>query len=189
VLTWFRERFHVRTRATELYGAVVAQARDEMFYGVCGVNDTAEGRYELIVLHLFLLLERLRIEGKRGAPLARGLVEAFVTDMDDAMREMGVGDLSVPKKVRRAAAGLYERVAAYRAASEPEGEGELMGLIGQLLPAGAGHREAFGGLAAYIRAAERHLAGIPFSDIEGGRISFPSYGLPLAERGSEGGRP
>src|SRR5690606_13946368 len=98
----------------KLYGAVVAQARLPVHFTLHGACDTPEGRYEMIVLHLALLSDRLVGLGSAGRSLAQRVNEAFVTDMDDAMREMGVGDLSVPRKVKKAAAGLYDRFEAYR---------------------------------------------------------------------------
>ncbi len=70
----------------------------------------------MVVLHLFLVLERLRANPDAASPLPRLLVDAFIADMDDSLRELGTGDLSVPKKVRRAATGLYERSMAYKGA-------------------------------------------------------------------------
>src|SRR3990170_2959830 len=109
MLEWLTERSQSRRTAGELYGRVVAEARQPMFYVELGVPDTPEGRYEVVVLGLFLILERLRVERGAGEKLSQQLLEAFVTDMDDCMREMGVGDLTVAKRVKRAAAGFYER--------------------------------------------------------------------------------
>lgn len=115
MLNWFRRRAGARGTASELYGRVVAAARQPMFYRDMGVADTPEGRFELVALHLFLALEalRLRATAEQDA-VSRMTIEAFVADMDDCMREMGVGDLTVSKKVKRAAAAFYERSAAYR---------------------------------------------------------------------------
>ncbi len=116
MLKWFRERSANAFKANELYGAVVAAARQPAFYRAYGVPDTLNGRYEMIVLVLFQLLERLRSEGTAAEEQSRLTLEAFFTDMDDCMREIGVGDLAVPKKVKKAAAGFYERAKAYRQA-------------------------------------------------------------------------
>lgn len=114
MLNWLAKRADVARKADNLYGAVVAQARQPSFYADFDIPDTLEGRYEMIVLHLFLLLERLRQAATGDTNLSRALIERFVTDMDDCMREIGVGDLTVPKKVKKAAAGLYKRADAYR---------------------------------------------------------------------------
>lgn len=116
MLNWLAKRADVARKADNLYGAVVAQARQPSFYAGFGIPDTLEGRYEMIVLHLFLVLERLRQADDTN--LSRVLIERFVTDMDDCMREIGVGDLTVPKRVKKAAAVLYKRADAYRDALE-----------------------------------------------------------------------
>lgn len=116
MLEWLKARTRVRRKAGELYGVVVAAARTPEYYSVFRVPDTPEGRFEMVALMLFLVLERVRRAPGESEILVQGTIEAFVTDMDDCLREMGVGDLTVPKKVRRAAAAFYERAGAYRAA-------------------------------------------------------------------------
>ena len=110
MLRWLRQRAETSRKAEELYGSVVTAARQPDFYGALGVPDTPEGRFELVALHLFLALEGLRGQGAAAEGLARRAIETFVVDMDDCMREMGVGDLTVPKKVKRAAAAFYESI-------------------------------------------------------------------------------
>lgn len=118
MLRSLKTKDHLRRKAGEIYGVIVTQARQPDFYVSMGVPDTPVGRYEMIVLHLFLVLERLRAQGdsEGDGGLAQAVLEAFVIDMDDCMREMGVGDVSVGRKVRRAAAGFYERGRDYREA-------------------------------------------------------------------------
>jgi cytochrome b pre-mRNA-processing protein 3 len=116
MFSWLNNRRSHKLTAEHLYGAVVAQARQPSFFTHLGVPDTLEGRYEVIVLNLFLVLDRLRGENEPAQSVSRRLTERFVTDMDDCMRELGVGDLKVPKKVKRAAAGLYDRVQDYHGA-------------------------------------------------------------------------
>jgi cytochrome b pre-mRNA-processing protein 3 len=153
----------------------VAQARLPAFYAECGIEDTAEGHYEMIVLHLVLVLERLGREGEAGASLARQLVEAFVRDMDDSMREMGVGDMGVGKRVKRAAAGVYERGTAYAPALRGEEGPELTGALEARLPGLAGHGPAGAAVTRYVRAAGRHLSAIPGVELLGGRVTFPRF--------------
>lgn len=115
MLDWLTGRRRDRLKAEKLYGEVVTLARTRGFYSHYGVQDTPEGRFEMVALALFLVLERLN--GLPGSnDLVRATIETFVTDMDDCMREMGVGDLVVGKRVKRAAGAFYERAASYRAA-------------------------------------------------------------------------
>jgi cytochrome b pre-mRNA-processing protein 3 len=181
MLNWLRSRALERRKAGQLYGAVVAQAREPVFYRALGVADRPEGRYEMIVLHLFLLLERLRADAPAANARAREVIEAFVADMDDCMRESGVGDLTVPKKVKRAAAGLYERASAYRAAlAEPDPAALAASLAEHALQA-AGSRPAAVALAAYVRQAATELARQSAADLLAGQVSFPAIHEPTEE--------
>ena len=95
----------------EFYGMIVAQARSPAFYEVYGVPDSVEGRFDMIVLHLVLVLARLN-----GAERGQKLFDAFCRDLDANLRKMGVGDLAVRKRMRRFGEAFYGRQAAYRAA-------------------------------------------------------------------------
>ncbi|MBX3518237.1 MAG: ubiquinol-cytochrome C chaperone family protein [Rhodospirillales bacterium] len=99
-----------------LYSAIVCQARQPAFYRVCGVADTPDGRFDLIALHAALILRRLRMEGEAARPLAQALFDHMFADMDENLREMGVGDLGVGKRVKAMARAFYGRLAAYDAA-------------------------------------------------------------------------
>lgn len=114
MFAWLTSR-QSRAKALELYGAVVTVARTPEYYSAFSVPDTIRGRFEMVSLVLFMVLEKRKL-GSGGVDLARQTIEAFITDMDDCMREMGVGDLTVPKKVKRAAAAFYERAGDYRLA-------------------------------------------------------------------------
>lgn len=118
ILDWFRGRSTDGRTAAELYGSIVSQARQPAFYNNFGVADVAEKRYEMIVLHTVLTLERLRACGPYGMTIAQGIVEAFVRDLDGSMRELAVGDTKVPAKVKKAAGGLFDRDMLYRDAIE-----------------------------------------------------------------------
>src|SRR3981081_4092999 len=99
-----------------LYGTIVAQARAPAFYQIYGVPDTVNGRLEMIMLHAVLVLRRLEGGAAPGRALGQGLFDHFCRDMDASMREMGVGDLAVPRKMRRIGEAFYGRQAAYRTA-------------------------------------------------------------------------
>jgi cytochrome b pre-mRNA-processing protein 3 len=104
--------FKVREkREKRLYEAIVAAARHVRFYENMGVADTIDGRFEMIVLHLFLLLNRLKGEGVED--LRQNLTDEFFADMDRSLRELGVSDVAVGKKVRKIAESYYGRVTAY----------------------------------------------------------------------------
>ncbi len=175
MFAWLTGRSAPQSTAEELYGRVVAEARQPWFYAGLGVPDTPEGRYELVALHLFLLLERLRSEAQAGEKLSQMLLETFVTDMDDCMREMGVGDLTVPKRVKRAAAGFYERAGIYRAALAEPGLEPLAKALTRFVfnaPDAAGDLTAAEALAAHARNIANTLAQLPANELLGGRFKL-----------------
>jgi hypothetical protein len=115
ILRLFRPRFHPGTIHT-LYGAIVAQARRPEIYQEFGAADTVEGRFDMIVLHLVLVLRRLERE-PQGAALGLALLDAFGRDMDHNLREMG--DLAVPKQMKRMMEAFQGRARSYAGAPGP----------------------------------------------------------------------
>lgn len=158
--------------ASELYGRLVTQARTPALYADLGAPDTPDGRLELVILHVVLMLRRLA-DAPQAAELSRALTETFVTDLDDNLREMGVSDIGVPRKVKKAAAALFDRSRDYGRALDAADSAELSRLIGiHVLPpaAPAGQAE---GMARYMLGAASHLAAASIEDILAGRVSFP----------------
>jgi len=159
-----------------LYGAIVAQARSKIFYADFGVPDTVEGRFDLIVLHLVLVLSRLGREAetgqRRGQTLGQNLFDEFCRDLDGNLREMGTGDLAVPKRMRAFAEAFYGRQSAYLAAlAAPEPRAFENALARNIFPVGdtAGSVP----LAAYARAAERQLDAQSDAALFSGDVVFP----------------
>jgi len=105
----WRERRRLRQLAWHIYRQAVEQARRPGFYAAGGVPDTVEGRFELMTLHVLLLWRWLQRQPGEGAALAQAVVDAFFTDLDRNLREMGVGDLSVGKHVKRIAGSFLAR--------------------------------------------------------------------------------
>jgi cytochrome b pre-mRNA-processing protein 3 len=171
VFSWLRRATPEHETAHKLYGAVVAGARDPWFYRDCGVPDTPQGRFEMLVLHTFLLAERVRrIPGSEA--VERHLVEAFVTDFDDNMREMGVGDVVVHRKVKKATAGLFERSLDYRAALATSSDMALAGKLGEHIQGLDTAPEIAARLAAEIRARASRLAAAADIEIAAGNVTF-----------------
>jgi len=166
-------RSSAKARATELYGHVVAWARAPWLYGDLGVPDTPEGRLELVLLHVTVLLDRLAREEAGAGQLGRALTEAFVTDMDDCMREMGVSDIGVARKVKKAAAALYDRSHDYRAALAAPGDSRLAYLIGEHIAAAGGQGRA-DRLAAYVRKLAERLDSADLAAIAAGGVTPPT---------------
>src|SRR5262245_52127762 len=120
-----------------LYGTIVAQARAPAFYQICGVPDTVNGRLEMIILHAVLLLARLGREGEPARQVGQKVFDTFCRDMDGSLREMGVGDLAVPRRMRGIGEAFYGRQAAYREALAAPDEAALAAALARNVFAGA----------------------------------------------------
>jgi cytochrome b pre-mRNA-processing protein 3 len=156
---------------SSLYGTIVAQARMAAFYRDYAVPDTVSGRFDLLVLHLVLVIERLNADPDLQA-LGQGVFDRFCQDMDDNLREMGVGDLKVPKEMRRIGEAFYGRAQAYRAALAVD-DGTLETVLNRNIYGGSASRDACRRLADYMRQAGRDLAAQPASALATGRLRFP----------------
>lgn len=165
-----RERQSARIAAA-LYGAIVAQARIPAFYARLGVADTVDGRFEMVVAHLAIVLRALRTTGAEGKVLAQAVFDRFCTEMDRSLREMGVGDLSVPKKMRSMAEAYYGRAAAYDSALDSGDREALAGAVRRnLLRGGEGGAAE---IATYLSEAARCLRSAPSADLQAGRLVWP----------------
>jgi cytochrome b pre-mRNA-processing protein 3 len=174
-----------------LYGAIVAQARNPGFYLEYGVPDTPEGRFELIVLHLALVCRRLgRAQGPDQASaraVSQAVFDMFCRDMDHNLREMGVSDLGVPKKMQKLGEAFYGRLDAYDRALADAGDEDLAAAVrrnvfGEVLGERAPTSAVAARLAAYVRAMADRLDGIATEDVGAGKLGFPD---PVAARLSE----
>jgi cytochrome b pre-mRNA-processing protein 3 len=154
-----------------IYGMIVTQAREPLFYRDLGVADTVNGRFDLLLMHLWLVLRRLRaIEGDSG--LSQALFDHFCTDMDDNLREMGVGDLTVPKRMQAFGEAFYGRTAAYDLALKDGREALAMALCKNILNGeGIDHARR---LAAYAELAIATLDGLDQAMLTSGSWQFPS---------------
>jgi cytochrome b pre-mRNA-processing protein 3 len=163
-------------RIAALYGAIVAQARSPAFYRSYGVADTPEGRLELILLHAALVIGRLAADAGEGRRVGQGVFDAFCGDMEHNLREMGVGDLAVPRQMRRLGEAYYGRAAAYRAALASGDRRQLVAVLAKNIfsvkgdpPRGAQQ------LASYVEATAAALAA---QDPERAPLQFPELRSP-----------
>jgi cytochrome b pre-mRNA-processing protein 3 len=107
-----KPRIAPRGTIEAIYGMIVTQAREPLFYRDLAVPDTVNGRFDLLLLHLWMVLRRLK-SVEAGTGLSQALFDHFCEDMDDNLREMGVGDLKVPKQMQAFGEAFYGRTAAY----------------------------------------------------------------------------
>lgn len=158
-----------------LYEAIVAQARSEAFYRHHGVPDTVQGRFEMVVLHVALVLSRLELEGAEGHAVGRAMLEAFVADMDDACRRIGIGDMGVPRHVKKATAAVLERGNAYRAAIASDNEGDTLAdvLATEVWRGAPADVTGARVLAQYVREAVASLEAQDGAQLIAGIVGFP----------------
>ena len=158
--------------ARRLYAAVVAQARQPVFFAEWGVPDTIDGRFEMVTLHAHLLLRRLKDGGPETASLAQALFDVMFADMDASLREMGAGDLGVGRRVKQMATGFYGRVAAYDAGLAGGTEVLAAALRRNLFGTVSPSPEALAAMADYVTRAAAALARQPLNQIAGGTVAF-----------------
>src|SRR5246127_1151791 len=156
-----------------IYGMIVTQAREPLFYRDLGVTDTVNGRFDLLVLHLWLVLRRLRsIPG--GVELAQALFDRFCEDLDANLREMGVGDLAVPKRMQAFGEAFYGRSAAYDLALTDGTEALAQAFFKNILEGSNIDRARR--LAAYAKATVVRLTGLDDTVLLAASWRFPSPG-------------
>lgn len=172
---WFGQRStQPSAAAAHLYVAAVEQARRPEFYRRCGVPDTLDGRFELIALHTFLALHRLAADSDQASrDIAQALFDRLFADMDRSLREMGVGDMGIGRRIQQMAQGFYGRMAAYRQALA-DGDEALEGALRRNLYGTVAVEPAMTALlVAYVRRAVAELADQPADDLAAGRVVFP----------------
>jgi cytochrome b pre-mRNA-processing protein 3 len=158
---------------SSLYGTIVAQARLPCFYREYGVPDTLNGRFDLLVLHLATILDRLE-QDPALRELGQALFDRFCEDMDHNLREIGIGDLSVPKEMRRIGEAFYGRAQAYREALAAPGEAALAEALNRNIYGGAPPTAAAPmRLAVYVREAVREAGSQKSGDISAGKLRLP----------------
>jgi cytochrome b pre-mRNA-processing protein 3 len=170
IFRWFAPTSRERSIPC-LYGAIVAQARRPVFYQLYRVPDTVTGRLEMIMLHLILVLRHFGHLSDGSRELGQGLFDHFCSDMDDNMREMGIGDLAVPRKMRRIGDAFYARQAQYGAALNSPDSAELTSTLARHVYGGHTDAQAPGWLADYSRRAAHNLAAQ--NGFDRGEIHFP----------------
>jgi cytochrome b pre-mRNA-processing protein 3 len=171
-------RNSVRDAADLAYRCVVKQARQPIFFTQYGVPDTLDGRFELICLHAFLYLQRLKTEGPSARQVSQSFFDSMFTDFDRALREMGTGDLSVGKHVKRMVRAFYGRVRAYEEGLSADASTLDAALIRNVFGTVPGSSQLAGMMTRYVRNAARELRRQSTADLLAGRISFVAPSAP-----------
>lgn len=169
MLARFKRRNRNRQIVDDLYAALVERSRQPALFTNCGLPDTVMGRYESLSIHVFLFLVRCRGDSE-AKPVAQDLVDRFMADVEDSIREIGIGDVAVPKRMRKLAGMFYERVGSY---DPPLTAGDPVALAAALskhaLPGDAPPQDGLR-LAAYLLDTNAAFAAIPIAAVLSGRL-------------------
>ncbi|MBX3597210.1 MAG: ubiquinol-cytochrome C chaperone [Rhizobiaceae bacterium] len=159
-----------------IYAAIVAAARQPHFYSDWDVPDTPLGRFEMMSIHMILVLRRLTKGGSAEKEIAQELTDKFFTEVDHSLRELGIGDVAVPKRIKKLAKMFYGRAASYGVALEAGDKAELATALARNVVPGQGDWPFGPQLAHYLEEAGRLLAAQSDSQLLAGNLEFPVAG-------------
>ncbi|MCR4267016.1 ubiquinol-cytochrome C chaperone family protein [Nitratireductor sp. ZSWI3] len=159
-----------------LYERIVAASRQPVFYARWQVPDTPLGRFEMIALHMILFLHRIRGEEGTARDVAQEVTDVFFRDVEHAIRELGIGDLGVPKRIKKLARMFYGRAAAYGEAIDAGDAAALAEALRRNVRPQVEEWDGAAPIAAYALAAAKGLAAHPLERLLAADVSFPDAG-------------
>lgn len=173
MMNWIRERKQRRELAARLLAVVIDQARRPAFYATFGVPDTMLGRYEMVCLHAYILLRRLKRVGGQGPQIAQTLHDQIFDDFDVALREVGLGDMGIGKRMKKLARNLHGRISAYERGLAA-GDEEMDTVLRRNLYASAEPSDVqVAAMIGYIRRARDEVDGCAPEVLWDARPVFP----------------
>jgi cytochrome b pre-mRNA-processing protein 3 len=163
-----------RAEAERLYAALALQARQPEFFAELGIPDTVDGRFDLLSLHAALTIDRLARE-EDGVALSQSLFDAMFRHLDLALREMGVQDLGVGRRIKIMAEGFHGRGLALRQAMQGDDDAALTAvLIRNVFGGTSPNPTAIARMVAYVRHVARLLADSQRPMLLAGKVQFPT---------------
>ncbi|HEX9767993.1 MAG TPA: ubiquinol-cytochrome C chaperone family protein [Kiloniellales bacterium] len=173
--------------ARALYAGIVAQARRPEFFIACGVPDTVDGRFDLLVLHVFLVMHRLKQDRAATADLSQALVDVFFQDLDESLRELGAGDMGIGRRIKAMAEGFYGRTLAYERSLEQGADALEVCVRRNLYGAGESGPEQLRAVALYITDEVAALAVQDLACLSRGEVLFgpPPQPAPAGSAGRQ----
>ena len=166
------KRRAIKADAGLLYCEIVSRARHPGLYQHIGVADTLDGRFDMIVLHVVMLLRRL--EQLEETEIAQSVIDIMFEDMDQALRELGVSDTRVAKRIKPMAEAFRGRAAAYNLAlDEDEASPALTEVLARNVFPGSQAGPASNALCDYVRRLGACLSRFAVTDIQTGAVAWP----------------
>ncbi len=162
------------------YGLLTEAARQPEFYLHLKAPDTVMGRFEMLSAVLILYFRRTAQSGQSAQEIAQEIIDAFFEDLDHSIRELGIGDLSVPKRMKKLAGMFYGRLESYAKALEATDRDALSAALSRNFhPSAIDQPVAMDGLARYMLATELALGAVADDIIETGNLKMPAPDLTL----------
>ena len=183
LLDRFRQMRRTRSQnnaiVVAVYEQIVAAARQSGFYAQCHVPDTPLGRFEMISLHMGLLLNAARGGNPAQTQLVQSVTEEFFTDVDHALRELGIGDTGVPKRMKKLASMFYGRVDALRAALDGDDDDALARAVARNIwpDAADAHLEGAARMVPHLKAVHDAMRDQMPEPFVAGQLSLPVFRL------------
>jgi cytochrome b pre-mRNA-processing protein 3 len=184
IFAQWRARRASKALIEQILGEIVAAARRPALYQALGAPDRIDGRFELLTLHAGLVLRRLAALGGLADAIAQDLVDSLFAHFDDTLREMGLSDIAVAKRLKAMGSAFYGRNAAYAAALDDSSPADLaVALARNIYGAAGGEAEPKAeALARYVAFLDAALAAIPIEAFATGRFRFPPGSIAAGDR-------
>jgi cytochrome b pre-mRNA-processing protein 3 len=176
IFSLFRKKNQNQTIVDRQYAALTSAARMPAFYSDMGVPDTVMGRFEMLSAVMILFFRRTAKSGSSGQELAQEIIDAFFQDIDHSIRELGIGDQGVPKRMKKLAGMFYGRLEAYAASLEAGDAGGLAQALRRNIHPERENAPDMASLARWMLRAEHALAEMPEDDIARGQVVLPDPG-------------
>jgi len=164
MLKVFSKSAENRKLVSRLNAATVARAREPVFFTTFGVPDTIDGRFDLLAVHAWLVLDRLR--GAGLGDISQGLMDTIFTGFDEGLRDLGAGDMTIAKRIKMLADAFYGRLRVYDASEDPAA---MTDAIQRNLYRGSGDAAHAQAVARYVESARAHVGR---SDVARGEVDF-----------------
>ncbi len=179
MMRWFQDRKSRKEAAARLYDTVVAQSRLPVFYDRFGIADTIDGRFDLIILHVFLMVNRMGQLGPGGRKLSQALFDRMFKTMEPSLREMGIGDLGIPKHMKKMMKAFNGRLHVYHDAFESGAD--LQSAIARNIYRTDTLSNDSAEMTRYALASRDAFAGLALNDFLNGAVSFPDIAFEYRE--------
>jgi cytochrome b pre-mRNA-processing protein 3 len=158
--------------ALRLYRTFVEKAREPVFYSALAVPDTVNGRFDMVVIHAMLVLRHLRDGGVEADAVGKALLELLFTDMDQSLREMGIGDMGIKHHIKRMAKALFGRAAAYENGLDTDPAALFSALKENLYRHATPDSEQFARMSDYLGRAAQYVASQNLEEIIAGQVDL-----------------